>query len=392
MEIILALGVVLGSIFFSEPKMTPPDNEDIQKWEQTSLNPSLLKALVNDTLCNENERIFLSCADALLDMTKVMNVSISPKGSYIRLKDQNQITKLSPWKQAFNQKKHIPWNDLVNKIFKDTEPKLHSLLTAEGISGYLSVKEDPHTYLEVVPKKEILSSLDDEDFMEEKSITNQAPSKEESSEDISGEVTLALNKRLDLPSLLTISSFDPQTCEKVATAFRKIKKHNVNKLVLDLKDNHGGLVWEAVCVSSLLVGRQKIVTLKPFADKEKTYYGFLDQVYSGELTVFTNDETASSAEILSGVLKHYKRGKIVGQKTYGKGSFQEVVPSIYDQYGVRLRKTAGLYYLPDNTSPQLVGIEPDIFSKERPSEDGYESGFLYPLKAPSLETSQIEIN
>jgi carboxyl-terminal processing protease len=108
------------------------------------------------------------------------------------------------------------------------------------------------------------------------------------------------------------------------------------------------------------------------------------QIYKDELTILVSDQTASAAEILAGALQHYHRAKIIGQTTYGKGSFQRPIKSVLDRYNVQLRKTQGLYYFPDNITPQIKGITPDILTQES-SSDLKEKDFLYPFENKDLQ-------
>lgn len=162
-----------------------------------------------------------------------------------------------------------------------------------------------------------------------------------------------------------------------------VEKYQIDKLVIDLRNNGGGLVSEAVNIASLFVPRgTTIVTMKGVHDgASRTYKTENDPLYKDmKLTILVNDNTASSSEILAGALQDLDRAYVMGTKTYGKGVVQQVTELKYDNF---MKLTVSKYYLPsgrciqkyDNVKPKefktakgrkvkdASGIEPDeIFS------------------------------
>ncbi|RYZ76337.1 MAG: hypothetical protein EOP06_31420, partial [Proteobacteria bacterium] len=92
---------------------------------------------------------------------------------------------------------------------------------------------------------------------------------------------------------------------------------------------------------------------------EEIAYGHEAQAYAGSMAVLVNSGSASAAEIVAGALQHYKRALLVGERTFGKGSFQE--GELWSKnHRIALFETKGFYYLPSGQTPQMVGLEPDV--------------------------------
>jgi carboxyl-terminal processing protease len=162
--------------------------------------------------------------------------------------------------------------------------------------------------------------------------------------------------------LVTIHKFARQTCDNTKFAINNMKRQGVGGLLLDLRDNPGGQVDEAACVLGLFLPAGSLLFETRYADLSKKpdqYVNDNSPIFKGPVAVLINASTASASEIVAGVLKDYNRATLVGERTFGKGSFQDGrVWSTNDK--VALFKTEGLYYFPSGWTPQLVGLEPDI--------------------------------
>jgi carboxyl-terminal processing protease len=134
-------------------------------------------------------------------------------------------------------------------------------------------------------------------------------------------------------------------------------------IVLDLRDNGGGLFAEAVSVSNVFIGEGEIVTYKQRADDDVVYEASGEAFEDIPLVVLVNEGTASAAEIVAGALQDQKRAIVVGAKTYGKGSVQEVVP-LFDASALKL--TTGAYLTPGGHRISDEGIDPDVVVNARP--------------------------
>lgn len=158
-----------------------------------------------------------------------------------------------------------------------------------------------------------------------------------------------------------ISQFQDDTADELTrklTAFRA--KHGAPKgIVLDLRNNPGGLLTAAVGVSDDFLDQGVIVTTR--GRLQDANMGFKahpgDLVNGAPIVVLTNNGTASAAEIVAGALKDNQRALVVGQRTFGKGVVQTVLP-LDSEHAVKI--TTARYYTPNGTSIQAEGIHPDI--------------------------------
>lgn len=162
--------------------------------------------------------------------------------------------------------------------------------------------------------------------------------------------------------LLTLTKFNSDTCSVVADQLNRIKRDKLSGLVLDLRDNPGGQLDEASCIVGLFLGKNKVAySVEYFSDlkQDEVVLTSQEKRYGGPLVVLVNGSSASASELVAGALQEYGRALIVGERTYGKGTFQE--PELWDlNPKVKLFKTQGLYLLPSGNSTQLVGVKPDI--------------------------------
>ncbi|MCF6189042.1 MAG: S41 family peptidase [Cocleimonas sp.] len=161
---------------------------------------------------------------------------------------------------------------------------------------------------------------------------------------------------------LRISSFQSKTTSSAKEALEKLNAVNKGKLkglVLDLRDNPGGVLNGAVGISDLFLSKGKIVyTEGRVADALMQYDATPDDLLDGApLVVLVNQGSASASEIVAGALQDHKRALIIGRKTFGKGSVQTILP-LDETTAVKL--TTARYFTPLGRSIQAKGIEPDI--------------------------------
>ncbi len=184
---------------------------------------------------------------------------------------------------------------------------------------------------------------------------------------------------------LKIKSFQEDTSGEVKRAIEKYyKKGEINGLILDLRNNPGGLLSEAVKVSDLFLKEGLIVytkgrTASSFMEFQADPYGWTDF----PMIVLVNRGSASASEIVASSLKDNKRAVLIGEKTFGKGSVQTIY-RLSDSSGLRL--TTALYYTPSNYQIQDNGLMPDIPfetpKKEETAEEGEEE--------PELEKNKFD--
>ncbi len=164
-------------------------------------------------------------------------------------------------------------------------------------------------------------------------------------------------------AIIRITTFiDEKTGEKLLIALKEIREklgHDPRGIILDLRNNAGGLLEQAVAVSDVFLDAKEVVSIKGRDEKESqcAYSNPGEEVKGIPIIVLINNWTASCPEIVAGALQDHKRATILGTRSYGKGSVQTVMP--LSGYG-GLRLTTHLYYTPKGRSIQAKGIEPDI--------------------------------
>lgn len=169
---------------------------------------------------------------------------------------------------------------------------------------------------------------------------------------------------------IKITQFQEATGSDLANALEKLKKEGMASLILDLRNDPGGLLNSAVEVAEQFLPPKKLVVYIKSRSGEKTeYFTEGERPYTDiPMVVLVNQGTASASEIVAGALKDWNRAIILGAQTFGKGSVQSLIP-LSDGSGLRL--TTAKYYTPKGTSIQGVGITPDIVVKLE-AKDGKE--------------------
>ncbi len=159
-----------------------------------------------------------------------------------------------------------------------------------------------------------------------------------------------------------ITSFSEDTdknVEKVVKKAQKEQKENLKGLIIDVRNNPGGLLDQAVNVSDLFLNQGEIVSTRSRNEEDTIRYTAKEgDILNGlPIVVLINEGSASASEIVAGALQDHKRAIILGEKSFGKGSVQTVIP--LDKYGA-MRLTTARYYTPSGRSIQAMGIEPDV--------------------------------
>ncbi len=159
-----------------------------------------------------------------------------------------------------------------------------------------------------------------------------------------------------------ISQFQERTTKELRAAIKELRKESKDKLyglVLDLRNNPGGLLDTAVSVSDTFITKGNIVSVKGRGDNTELKHQATPVDYTDgvPLVVLVNAGSASASEIVAGALQDHKRAIIMGEKTFGKGSVQSVVP-LGNNTAIKL--TTARYYTPSGRSIQAEGIEPDV--------------------------------
>ncbi len=156
---------------------------------------------------------------------------------------------------------------------------------------------------------------------------------------------------------LKISSFDQGSASEVTKKVEELKAQNIKSLIIDLRNNGGGIVDEAIEIADLFTSKDSTLLItKDKHDNESVSKAKRDKAIELPIIVLTNENTASASEILAGALKDNNVAKIVGTTTFGKGVIQELL-TMKDGTGLKL--TTNEYYTPNRNKINKVGIEPD---------------------------------
>ena len=161
---------------------------------------------------------------------------------------------------------------------------------------------------------------------------------------------------------IKITQFQESTGPDLSASLEKLSKEGMTSLIIDLRNDPGGLLNSAVEVTEQFLPPKKLVVYIKSKSGEKTeYFTEGEKPYTDiPMVVLVNQGSASASEIVAGALKDWDRAVIIGVQTFGKGSVQSLIP-LSDGSGLRL--TTAKYYTPKGTSIQGVGITPDIVVK-----------------------------
>ena len=159
---------------------------------------------------------------------------------------------------------------------------------------------------------------------------------------------------------IRITSFNENSSDQIEKQIEELKKNkNLNSFILDLRNNPGGLLNQAIRISDFFLENGEIVSTKSRkkSDNRKWFAKKGDITDGKTLLVLINYGSASASEIVAGALKDHKRAIVIGENSYGKGSVQSIIP-LKNKGAIRL--TVAKYYLPSGKSISEVGVRPDI--------------------------------
>ena len=160
---------------------------------------------------------------------------------------------------------------------------------------------------------------------------------------------------------LRLRSFNEKSGDELIDKIREINKSkpNITGYILDLRNNPGGLLSQAIKISDAFLDSGEIVSTKGRDPKDIKVYNSKkgDEINGKPLIVLINRGSASASEIVAGALKDHKRAIVVGEKSFGKGSVQSIMPL---SNGGGLRLTTAKYYLPSGETIEEIGVQPDI--------------------------------
>lgn len=169
---------------------------------------------------------------------------------------------------------------------------------------------------------------------------------------------------------IQISTFDEGCYEEFEQAWNNLKSNNVKSLIIDLRNNGGGIVEEATNIADDFVNKGDILLIKTQKDKkEEITNAKKDKKIDIPIVILVNENTASSSEILTAAIKeNYENATVVGKTTYGKGVIQTIF-TLTDGSGLKL--TTNEYFTPKHNSINKIGIKPDIEVELQKNESIY---------------------
>ena len=163
---------------------------------------------------------------------------------------------------------------------------------------------------------------------------------------------------------IRLKSFNENSDKQFLKSVKEFEKKNkVKGYVLDLRNNPGGLLTQAINITDFFLDDGEIVSTKgrKISETRKFFARKGDEIKGKPIVVLINNGSASASEIFAGALKDHKRAIILGESSYGKGSVQSIIP-LKNGGGIRL--TISKYYLPSGKSISEVGVKPDILVEE----------------------------
>ena len=167
---------------------------------------------------------------------------------------------------------------------------------------------------------------------------------------------------------IRLTSFNENSGDQIKSIIKKFTKNQkIESYILDLRNNPGGLLSQAIRISDFFLDNGEIVSTKGRKKSEnRKFFAKSGDIINGKtLLVLINYGSASASEIVAGALKNHKRAILIGETTYGKGSVQSIIP-LKNKGAIRL--TISKYYLPSGKSISEVGITPDIEILEESDE------------------------
>lgn len=156
---------------------------------------------------------------------------------------------------------------------------------------------------------------------------------------------------------IQLPSFDENSAKEFKNIYNELAKNKLNGIIIDLRNNGGGIVDEALQIADYILEKDDIILITKDRDgNEEIEKSTKKPIINLPVVVLTNENTASASEILAGALKENGKATIVGEQTYGKGVIQELI-SLKDGSGIKI--TTEEYYTPNRNKINKVGIEPD---------------------------------
>ena len=273
-------------------------------------------------------------ADKMKDYTESIMGNFVGIGIYmVKNTEKNLVQVLSPIRESPAEKAGIKAGDLITKVNGVTYTADQMSEMADKIKGEAGSKVNH----EILRGEQLLTF----EVIREKVNTNPVYSEK-------------LENNI---GYLDISSFDDGTAEDFKAKYLSLKEQGIKGLIIDLRDNGGGIVDEALKIVDYIVPKNQTTLITVDKDgKEEVTKSKEDKLIEEPVVVLVNASSASASEIMAGALKDLNVAQIVGTKTYGKGVIQQLLTLTN---GAGLKITVEEYYTPNKTKINKVGITPD---------------------------------
>ncbi|MDR2158418.1 MAG: S41 family peptidase [Holosporaceae bacterium] len=380
--LLLGFGVYSVCDAGSSPKEVNMDESDVKNWSQSSENPLqksdgakkcslIIPENIKKTVTSEmHYAIFLQLIFNLINSEYVKELSeceITEKAI------AGLLTSLDPHSSYLNEK---AFTALKNQTEGEFGGLGVEITIDEGFIRIISPIDDTPAYKAGIKSGDLIIYVDDEcvsGVTSEEAIEklrgkpktkvklkikrgDKAPFDIEIERDII-KVQSVKAETLDNVGYIRISTFDKNTSRDIKKFIKENKK--LDGLILDLRNNPGGLLDESVAVSNIFLDGGKIVSTRGRTEENsKAFFADSGDLTNGiPLVVLINSGTASAPEILAGALRDNRRAIIVGARSFGKGSVQKVIP-LSEKTAIRL--TVAKHYTPSGECIQANGIVPDI--------------------------------
>lgn len=164
---------------------------------------------------------------------------------------------------------------------------------------------------------------------------------------------------------IQLVQFEDVSLDQMTEAVEALKSQGMEKLILDLRDNPGGLLTSVVAIADLFLPEANIFYMEDKSGSRTDYDATADQLFEGGLVVLVNENSASASEVLAGTLKDNDRAQLVGATTFGKGIVQTFY-TLSDGSGVKL--TTAHYFTPNGTDIHGMGVTPHV-EVEQPKDE-----------------------
>lgn len=247
--------------------------------------------------------------------------------------EDNTVIVLSPIENSPAEEAGILPGDIIRKV-DDVE---YTGEDFEKISTYIKGREGTKVKLEIERNKEILT------FEIERRKIDLYPVESEILENNIG--------------YISISSFDTDCAKEFKNAYTKLSKNNISGLIIDLRNNGGGIVEETLEIADYILEKNDVILITKDKDgNEEIEKSTKKPIITVPIVVLVNENSASASEILAGALKENDRATIIGKTTYGKGLIQELI-TLSDGSGIKI--TIEEYYTPNRNQINKIGIVPD---------------------------------